>query len=94
MEAEVIAEIAQRSKSNTRRIEQLEKDGEVLHRIATSVEVLANEMAHMRKGQDELTERVMAIEEQPREHWTAVINAGIVAVVGLVIGYFAGGGLF
>lgn len=88
---EELAAIEQREKSNTRRIEKLEEDNEVLHKMATSIEVLAKEMEYVRKGQDELTNRMREIESEPKERLGQIISAVIVALVGLCVGYLAGG---
>ena len=41
-----LAEVDARSKSNTHRIDALEKSQEVLNKLATSVEVMATELKH------------------------------------------------
>ena len=89
---ERLVAVEQRASSNTRRIDKLEQDNEALHEMATSIKVMATEMEYMRKGQDELVERVDIIEAKPAARWDQLISAVIAALVGICIGYLFGGG--
>ncbi|MBO5269206.1 MAG: hypothetical protein J6B77_00365, partial [Clostridia bacterium] len=56
--AESLARIEERGKANTRRIERLERETEALTRIATAVEVLANEQKNMSEELSRVAEKV------------------------------------
>lgn len=88
---ERLVKVEQRSISNTRRIDQLERDNKALHNMATSIKVMATEMEYMRKAQDDLNERITEIEDKPAEQLDKIVTAIVVALVGICIGYLFGG---
>ena len=55
-----IAENAQRSKSNSHRIDDLEKNGELLHKMVTALEVLATQQKNVAE-QVEKIDSILAI---------------------------------
>ena len=88
---ERLVAVEQRSKSNTRRIDKLEQDNNALHEMATSIQVMATEMEHMRQSQDNFNDRLTVIEDKPAAKWDNLISAVIVALVGICVGYLFGG---
>lgn len=86
-----LAHLEEKIKSNSRRIEKLEEHFEALNELAVSVGKMANEMEHMRKGQDKIDDRLRQIEEQPGERLGQIFGAIVVAVIGVCVGFFAGG---
>lgn len=79
--------VDQRSKSNTHRIEDLEKDHEALNRLATAVEVMATKQDSMGMSVDKLADKVAALEAEPGKRWKFVVEKAIYIVVAAVIGY-------
>ena len=71
--AESLARIEERGKANTRRIERLERETEALTRIATAVEVLANEQKNMSEELSRVAEKVSEIERLPVKRVEAFI---------------------
>lgn len=79
--------VDQRSKSNTHRIEDLEKDHEALNRLATAVEVMATKQDSMGMSVDKLADKVEALEQEPGKRWKFVVEKAIYIVVAAVIGF-------
>lgn len=89
-----IAELDQRSKSNTRRVEKLELQTEAVQSLATSVEVLVREQLHqteamerIEKNVNKLDGKVEAMENKPAEKWENFMDKLVWLVVGGVIAY-------
>lgn len=86
-----LAEVEARSKSNTHRIDALEKSQEVLNKLATSVEVMATELKHQTAAVAEikadvadLTEKVEAVEQKPAKRWDGMVDKFVAGLVGAV----------
>ena len=79
--------VDQRAKSNTHRIEDLEKEHEALNRLTTAVEVMATEQRGMCKSMDTLTSKVEALEQEPGKRWKFVVEKAIYIVVAAVVGF-------
>ena len=79
--------VDQRSKSNSHRIEDLERDHQALNRLATAVEVMATKQDSMGKSVDALTGKVEALEAEPGKRWKFVVEKAIYIVVAAVMGY-------
>lgn len=79
--------VDQRAKSNTHRIEDLEKDHEALNRLATAVEVMATKQDNMGASVDKLTDKVSALEAEPGKRWKFVVEKAIYIVVAAILGY-------
>ncbi|MBQ1956298.1 MAG: hypothetical protein II365_00845 [Clostridia bacterium] len=84
-----ITETEARSKSNMHRIERLERDSEVLYKIATSVEILATKQSHLANAIVEVDKKVTALEKIPSRRWRTLVDKVIGALTGLIIGYLA-----
>lgn len=87
-----LAETASRSKSNTHRIDKLERDQEALNTLATSVAVIAKEQEGMRKDISETSEDVKSVKAgidelkaKPGKRWEAVVEKIILVLVGAAI---------
>ena len=82
-----LTETDSRARSNTRRIEQLERGQEMLTHIATSVEVLVSEQRHLREELENLTQKVDVLEQKPGQRWEAVVDKVLLMVVGALVGF-------
>jgi hypothetical protein len=80
-----------RSVRNEGRIKKLEEEHEVLHKLATSVAVMAEKMDTMNKSMDSLTAKVDEIESKPAKQWDKVVTAIIGALVGAFMSWAATG---
>lgn len=89
-----LTEVEARSKSNTKRINELSSEIEAVNRLATAVEVMAKEQGHQTEALREvkgdvvsLTEKVEAIEKEPAKRWKLVAEKVITTIVAAVVGF-------
>ena len=61
-----LAQVDARSKSNTHRIDALEKNQEALHKLATAAEVMATEQKHQTEAIKEIKANVDSLTERWR----------------------------
>lgn len=89
---ERIAEIEQREKSNTRRIEKLEQDTNALADLASSVRLMAYKQEEANEKIDKIDNKVSLLEKTPAENMARVfwyiVAALCSAGVGALITYF------
>lgn len=95
-----------RSKSNSHRIEEMEKRIDTMNRVATAMEVMANEQRHQAEKIDDikasvtrLEEKVGTIEQKPAKRWDGlkekVISTAVSTIVAAIVAallVLAGGG--
>ena len=87
-----IAENGQRARSNSRRIEELEKNGELLHKMVTALEVLATQQRDVAEQVEKIDAKVTRIEESPMKRIYALIGYIVAALCSAAAGaLFAGG---
>ena len=82
-----ITELQQRCKSNTHRIDKLEKNTEAINKLATSVEVMAHEQKRTNEKVTAIDQKVSTLEALPGKRWNGVVDKILFAVVAAVIGY-------
>lgn len=92
-----LTEVEQRSKSNLKRLDKLEKDHDVLHSMAASLEVMANEQKHqtqaitdVKTDMGRLETKVDVLEGKPAKRWDGIVDRAIWAVVAAVIAFLLG----
>lgn len=76
-----------RCKSNTHRIDKLEKDTEVLNRLATSMEVMAERQERVADTVDKLDQKVTDLESKPGKRWDDMVDKVVWLVLSALIGY-------
>ena len=86
---ERLTAVEARAKSNTCRIDKIEKQTEAINRLATSVEVMATKQEGMADSLERVVDKVDHIESAPRKRWEAISEKVILAVVGAVLGALA-----
>lgn len=69
------------------RIEKLEKETDALHKLATSVELIAQESKQTNKKIDALSADVNSLKSEPKRKWDLLISGLVSASVGLVLGF-------
>lgn len=82
-----LTEVEQRSKSNTRRLDTLEKSTEAIHDLATSMKVMVAKQDAMNAAVNTLTGKVEELEAEPGKKWKAVTEKVILGVVAAVVGF-------
>lgn len=89
-----LAEVDARSKSNTHRLDAVEKSSDVLHELATSVKVMAGELKRQGDAVEEIKDNVTnlghkvdSIEKKPAKRWEGIVDKLIWGVVGAVLAF-------
>lgn len=89
-----LTEVESRSKSNTHRIDNLEQSTKAFTSIATSVEVMANELKHQTTAMAEiktdvakLDSKVETMEQKPAKRWEGLADKLLYLVLGAVVTY-------
>lgn len=77
-----LAEVEQRSKSNTHRIDELAKEQKELNELATSVAMMTQEQKDIREDISEVKKDVKTLTNLPAKRWNDVIEK----IVWLVLG--------
>ena len=85
-----LQETTDRSLRNEGRIKKLEGENSVLHQLATSVAVLAEQMRTMNTNVTTLTTEVEELRGRPGKRWNGLVDAIIVALCAAVVGYLFG----
>lgn len=90
---ERITEADQRSKSNTKRLDEVEKEIKEIRDLTISVKEIATEMKHMREEQTNMNERLKVIEEKPLKEYEdtkkQIRNYVLVFILGVVLSFIA-----
>ncbi len=86
-----LAEVEARSKSNTHRIDQLEKSTEALNKLATAVEVMATKQDTMAETLNRLDAKVETIEKKPAKRWESLVEKVLYGLVGALVTALAAG---
>ena len=84
-----LQETTDRSIRNEGRIKKLESEHEALHKLATSVAVMAEQMKTMNISVAALTEEVEELKERPAKRWEALVGVIVSGLVGIAIGFIA-----
>ncbi len=82
-----LQETTDRSMRNEGRIKKLESENAVLHQLATSVAVMAEQMKTMNKSVTTLTNEVEEMKEKPAKRWDSLVDKIIWAVAGAVLAF-------
>ena len=89
-----LAEVDARSRSNTHRLDAVEKSSDVLHELATSVKVMAGELKRQGDAVEEIKDdvtnlghKVDGIEKKPAKRWESIVDKLIWGVVGTVLAF-------
>ncbi len=84
----------ERSKSNTHRLDKLEASTEAINRLATNMEVMAEQQKQVVEKQevvaesvDKLDSKVTALEQKPGKRWDGIVDKLTWALVAAVLGF-------
>lgn len=84
---ERLTAVEQRSKSNSHRLESLEKHTDALNTLATSVAVMAERVETTGDKVDSLCTDVQELKSEPGKRWKLVVEKVIYIVVAAVMGF-------
>lgn len=87
-----IAENTQRSKSNSHRIDDLEKNGELLHKMVTALEVLATQQKNVAEQVEKIDSKVTRLEQSPLKRIYTLIGYLVAALCSAAAGAVFSGG--
>ena len=82
-----VTRIDERSKRNEGRIKLLEENQETLHKLVTSVELIAKSQERIEGTVGELTGKVENLEQADGKKWRAIVEKVVTVIVAAVIGY-------
>lgn len=88
---ERLVEVEQRSKSNTHRLDAVEKNQEALNSIATSVAVMAEQQKNISDKVDTIDAKVDTLEAKPGKRWESLVDKAIWAIAGAFVAWVAAG---
>ena len=71
------AEMEARGKSNTHRLDTLEKNQKALNELTTSVKVLATEQGTMKTDIGEIKTGLKTLTDKPAKRWEAIVDKTI-----------------
>lgn len=86
-----LQETTDRSTRNEGRIKKLEAENDVLHELATSVAVMAEQLKNMNTSVDTLSSKVDDLEKKPGKRWDGLVDKAVWAVSGAVLAWLAAG---
>lgn len=82
-----LQETTDRSTRNEGRIKKLESESAVLHQLATSVAVMAEQMKTMNDSVSTLTTEVEDLRDKPGKRWDNLVDKIIWGFAGAVLAY-------
>lgn len=82
-----ITEIESRAKSNTRRIDEMEKRQDDLDELVGTVKALAVKEERVESDVREIKNDVKSLANKPGQRWEGFVDKAIFTVVGTIIGY-------
>ena len=94
MEHDRLTRVEYRSKSNTHRIESLEKRQDDTEKLVTSVAIIAEKQKDMEGDVKEMKGDVKKLIEKPAKRWEGVVEKVLYTVVGAVVAYLLAKGGF
>ncbi len=81
-----IAHVEDRSKSNSHRLDGVERKQNELSALVKSVATIAQKQADMESDMREVKSDVKSLLAVPAERWKTVVTAALTAAVGVLIG--------
>lgn len=85
-----LTEVEQRSKSNTKRLDEVEERQNNLDKLVTSVEVLATKQETVETDVKEIKSDVKSLAEKPGKRWESIVDKAVWAVLAAVIAFLLG----
>ena len=87
-----LTENSQRSKSNSHRIDELEKNTDILNKMVSSLKILASNQHNMSVQIEKIDGKVTRLEQAPTKRWQAILGYILASVcsalAGALLGYF------
>ena len=77
----------QRCKSNSHRIDQLEKQQENLEKLISAVAVIADKQTRLEADVGDIKRDIKTMAEKPAKRWDGVVDKIISAIIAAIMGY-------
>lgn len=84
--AAAIADVENRAKSNTHRLDKMEERQDNLDKLVAAVAGVQKDLEHTQGDVAEIKGDVKAMMEVPKKHWDAAIVAMITGIVSALVG--------
>ena len=78
---------ADRSLRNEGRIKKLEEESGVLHQLATSVAVMAEQLKTMNSSVTTMKNELEELKEKPAKRWEGIVDKVVWAIAAALIGF-------
>lgn len=82
-----LTEVESRSKSNTHRLDEMEKRQDDLDELVSTVKVLADREVRVENDVKEIKDDVKSLKIKPLKRWDSVVNTVLIALVTAVAGF-------
>ena len=82
-----LTEVEDRTKSNTKRIDEIEKRQDDLDELVSTVKVLAVREENVEIDVKEIKSDVKSLTNKPAQRWEAVVEKVILVVVAAIVGF-------
>lgn len=82
-----LTEVESRSKSNTHRLDEMEKRQDDLDELVSTVKVLADREVRVENDVKEIKDDVKSIKQKPIKRWDSIVDKIILTIVAAVIGF-------
>ncbi len=82
-----LTETEARSKSNTKRLDEMEKKQGDIADLVSSVKILADREVRVEKDVKEIKDDVKEMKEKPGKRWEAIVEKIIFTIVGGIVTY-------
>lgn len=82
-----LTETTARSKSNTKRLDEVEAEQKEFKKLVTAVEVIATEQKQMNETVNEMRSDIKEMKDKPAKKWDSVVDKVIMTILGAVILY-------
>lgn len=79
--------VEDRSKSNTIRLDEVERRQDNLEELTTTVKVLATKEENVERTVGEIKNDVKEMKDKPNKRYDKIIDVIITAVIGVIVGY-------
>lgn len=82
--------VESRASSNTKRLDAVEKNQEILSDLAAGIKVMGTKLEQLTSTVDKLDNKVDALESKPGKRYEAIVEKALLAVVAAVIAFVLG----
>ena len=82
-----LTEVEDRAKSNSRRLDEVEKRQDNLDKLVSTVQVLASDQKHIEGDVREIKDNVKTLMSKPAKRWEFVVEKALYFIVAAILGF-------